>query len=299
MKINRIIFFLIFSYLLIYGYTHIAIIANFTIQTSTLIANQLFPSLFFFMLFITLAQKLNILDVFNYGLFKLTKKNQLPTLIYLFSILSGYPTNAKIIANAKKQKQLSLNASQKLICIAHHASFSFVVYVVGELYFHSLKIGLLLELAHVLSTFIFFLFSFRQINLIPVSLKNYEDHFKHHDFLILFTNSIKECIFAFLFIYTSMLFSYIFFESLPSFLFKEYLRGLFEFSSGCLSMASSSLPLLLRLLFIEFYLSFGGLSIFIQLLQFDQFAFFPYLKFRFIHVFLSQMILLILFKLTF
>ena len=66
-------------------------------------------------------------------------------------LMSGYPMGAKVVADLKRQGQISTQDSQHLLAFCNNAGPLFIVGVVGVGLFHSSRIGYILWAAHVLA----------------------------------------------------------------------------------------------------------------------------------------------------
>ncbi len=274
-KIYLILFIIV--YISFLSFFHMSDIVNTTSEIKDMILNQLFPTLFPFMLIITICQKIGILQLLAFflqfisrPLFKISGHI---LSIYLFSILSGYPTNAKMISNAYHLKQINKEEVSLLLKCAHHGSFSFIVYFIGIGIFNDIKIGFIIELCHILPTFFYLLLSHKPNNKklswceawYPFSSTVY-----HHQIYDIVKESLKECIMAFIYIFGFMLvckISLISFSHLFSLNIIVFLNGLLEFSSGIILFTQSQYAYFIQLLMIVFYLSFGSLSVFLQVIQ--------------------------------
>ncbi|WP_041139621.1 hypothetical protein [Beduini massiliensis] len=296
----------IILYISFLSFFHMSDIVSITKEVKDMIINQLFPTLFPFMLIITICQKVGMIQLIAFFLQFISRPlfrvsgNALS--IYCFSILSGYPTNAKMISNAYSLKQIDEREADLLVKVAHHGSFSFIVYFVGMTIFHDIRIGFILELAHILPTLIYFLISSKGKSQkmtwcnawYPFSSTIYQ-----HKIFDIIKDSLKECMIAFIYIFGFMLVCKVSLISL-SHLFNSqiilFLNGALEFSSGIILFNGSAYSYHIKLLMSVFYLSFGGLSVFLQVYQLmdhTPFHFKSYLFFRCFHALASTFLVFI------
>ncbi len=82
---------------------------------------------------------------------RLFKLNTSEFLIFLFSLLGGFPTGARLIENAYRNKEISKNKAHILECFCVNAGPGFIIIAVGLNIFYSKKIGYILFLSHFLS----------------------------------------------------------------------------------------------------------------------------------------------------
>lgn len=307
MKKTKIYFpLIILLYITFLSFFHMNEIMTLTLQTKNQVINQLFPTLFPFMLMITICQKIGIIQLLGYllqfisvPLFNISG-NCLS--IYLFSILSGYPTNAKMIYNAFSLNQITKQESDLLVKCAHHSSLSFVFFFIGIQLFNSIKIGILLEICHLLPTFLYLILSKKNKATYQkwcTSWYTYSSNIYNHQLFNIIKTSLKECLIAFTYIFGFMLICKISLISLRH-LFNEnllmHLAGYLEFSSGTIQLVQYQPQLMIQLLMILSYISFGGVSVFLQvyqLLDTSAINFKNYLFFRIYHALFSTLLLFI------
>lgn len=292
---KSMIFIMLILYIVTFSFFHMQEIILLTNTIKEQVFIQLFPTLFPFMLILTFCQKIGIINIFAYFLqylsYPLFQLSGYELSLYLFSILCGYPTNAKIISDSYHLGYIDDKQLQKLMYVAHHASFSFIIYYIGSHLFHDIRIGFLIECFHLLPTFLYLLFSKSSTNKLTYdkAYTTFQYHVDHKNFLNLLLQSLRECIFAFIYIFGFMLISRLFLISLSSFFLPNtlsFLGGFIEFSSGITDFCNQDLPTLFRMIMTLFYLSFGGLSIFLQISPYmldTSFHYKKYLLFRFFH----------------
>lgn len=73
---------------------------------------------------------------------------------YLTGALTGYPTGTKLVAEYKEKGLLSIAESERASMVCSNASPMFLIGSVGSVMFHSLKLGLVLFLTHILSSIV-------------------------------------------------------------------------------------------------------------------------------------------------
>lgn len=307
MKKTKIYFpLIILIYITFVSFFHMNEIVSLTLQTKDQVVNQLLPALFPFMLIITICQKIGIIQLLAFfiqfisiPIFNISG-NCLS--IYLFSLLCGYPTNAKMINNAYNLKQINLSEAKLLLKTAHHGSLSFIIFFIGIQLFNNIKIGILLEICHLLPTLIYLIMAKKEkSDYIKwcTSWYIYSSNIYNHQIFNIIKTSLTECLYAFIYIFGFMLVSKVSLISLGH-LFNQnsliYFAGYLEFSSGIIQISQSISNLNIKLLMIISYISFGGLSVFLQifqLLDYKIISFKNYFIFRIYHALISTIILLI------
>lgn len=112
--------------------------------------NVLIPSLFPFTVFSLFLTESGII-------YKTGKKPLLFSIFVIFlSTIGGYPVGAKIIAESETKGFISKNFAEKLLCVSINAGPAFIITAVGEKILGNSILGLLLFIAHILSTVILF-----------------------------------------------------------------------------------------------------------------------------------------------
>lgn len=302
--LKNYLFLIIIILFFFFIFTNMKMIMNLTQVTKNQISDQLFISLFPFMLIITICQKLGIISLFAYFLqfvsIPLFKISGHCFSIYLFSLLSGYPTNAKMIQNAYLENHINLNEVNFLIKTAHHSSFSFILLVVCQSF--SNQMILVTFVCHIFPTLIYLIVSHKQKPIIisfNQCVQLYTKNVKINNLFIIIQTSIKECILTFIYIFgfvfiSKTILAYIntFFNPYISF----YLLGYLEISSGVLLISQNSINQILKQCLLVSYISFGSLSVFMQINQIltsIPFSFKSYFTFRCYHSFLSSFMMFI------
>ena len=232
------------------------------------------------------------------SLFSTFAENKNPFLIFILSVLGGYPIAAKCLEN----DDLSKNNASYLIYACVNPGISFMTVIVSKTLIKNEILGLLVILSVYISSFLLFLFTY----LIFKPKVNINTNAKN-DFVDCVSSSIKSIInmSAFVILFSSfefLLFSYAagdlcyqFFEHLS--LSKEsifsILSGILEISSGITSAVTSGCSLWI----ICALLSFGGICVSFQIfsiLKGKSFSKRKFYLFRILHAGLSCIILNIL-----
>lgn len=126
-----------------------------------LCSRVLIPALFPFSVCVLFIMKSGVLDKLNF-LSPLTEKIfGLPVQsfsIMLLSMLGGYPIGAKLINDAVSDGQLKEKDSKVMLNFCINAGPAFIVAAVGNGILHSKKLGYILLLSHIMSSFIICIF---------------------------------------------------------------------------------------------------------------------------------------------
>lgn len=144
--ISLFLTFLVITFLLIWPDK----ISNGIADGIMICGNVLIPAIFpFTVLSLTLTES---------GVIKKIGKNSfLFSLSVVFlSIIGGYPIGAKIISESENNGLISRQFAEKLVMVSINASPAFVITAVGEKILGSVMLGILLFVAHILSTIMLF-----------------------------------------------------------------------------------------------------------------------------------------------
>lgn len=250
----------------IFSFINMFQIVKVSSQVISIVLNNLLPSLLPFMILISLCLSLGLFDLFSYfiqflfsPIFHLSAHM---SSLYFVSFFCGYPTNVKIIKESYELGYIRIHELQHLLSIASFSSLSFIF------------ISLQLPFKH--SLFIYFCHIFPSI----CKALFYKGHFEfinfnecletifhpHTSFVKAIKQSITSSLTAFIFILGYMLVFQFVGYSLHFFIENSFIlaiiQGFLEFSSGSIQLLKFQNIFVYP--FICFYLSFSGISVFMQ-----------------------------------
>jgi len=220
---------------------------------SFLFLTKFVPSSFPFLLFSSLLIQYGITDI-------LPGKSAFST-VFLLSLISGFPSGAIYTRDLLEENVITKEEGNKILFYSHFPNPLFVLGSVRLVLNEVLSRQILLTIF--LSNFLIFLF-FRKRNRNIYYRKNINNCFSK-----ILSNSIFSTSKTILLVYGTSLFFYLFFAILtkyivlPSYLF-VFLAGLFDLTNGVFSSSIIS-SLVIRAYFILFFISFGGISIHMQI----------------------------------
>jgi len=123
-----------------------------TLSGLTIWLNNVLPALFPFFFFSSLLLKLNIVSTLGNKMQWLTNKlfhcSGGAGLVFLISIISGYPVGARVSSDLYKSKLITQNELMRINAFASTSGPLFIVGAVGVGMFHSQLIGFILLLSH-------------------------------------------------------------------------------------------------------------------------------------------------------
>lgn len=245
-----------------------------------------FPSLFTFLIAINLLSYSNLPYYISRIFHKL-----MPTFFgisgigiypFIFGLLSGFPTGAKIICDLKKSQKISNIEAERLISFCNNSGPLFILGTVGFSLLKDTTTGILLLIVQILASISVGLLFKKWKNYIPSTTF----HFKKNNIDLrsigkYFSESIQSAITSILsiggiIIFFSVVTSIIkdshilsgLFNYLPkniNLFFQNFLLGLLELTNGIFDFANlNSKYLSFNIIVCSFLLGFGGISVMLQ-----------------------------------
>ena len=260
-------------------------------KTLNICLYNLMPTMFFSIIISQILIKLNIKNYipnFIKNIFiKLFNINQNDVIIFLLSILSGYPNNGKMLINNK-----NLN---NIILYTNFVNPIFLICTVGGIYLKNIKLALIILISHYISNIILGII-LRKNNI------NDEKEIKNDNksFLNIYNSSLKDTIYTLSIIFYNILFFSIIISLYTNITninepINSVLIGLIEFSSGIYNISILNINLFLKGLIILIIITFGSFSIHMQMISInDKIKYIKYLFYRILNVFISIIIYLVI-----
>lgn len=196
--------------------------------------------------------------------FKLKKET---SFVFILSTLSGFPSNSKYLKNMLDDNIINEKEAQKLLLFTHFSNPLFIIESIGVAFLNNKKVGILILIIHYLTNFII---GFINRNYY-VNLDNKKDikEKKKVSFITCLSNSISNTI-KILFLLYGIITFFMVITSLikANFPFNNMINsiicGLLEMTQGIYFISNTNLDLILKTTIITFFISFGGLSIHMQ-----------------------------------
>ena len=148
-----IMLFIVLGILIIIKYD---ICKNAVLKGIMLCSNVIIPSLFPFtvcVMFLINSNALTKIPFLNI-LGKPFYLNSEEFTIFLLSTIGGYPIGSKMISQLYESGKVTLKKAQIMTCFCINAGPAFIISVVGKSILHNQKIGIILFLSHIISSFI-------------------------------------------------------------------------------------------------------------------------------------------------
>lgn len=259
-------------------------------KTLNICMYTLMPTMFASILFSQILIKLDFEKYIPNFLINIFKKifniNKKEVIIFILSIISGYPNNAKM-----------LNNNQNLNVIVNYTSFVnpiFLICTVGIIYLKDIKLTLIIYISHILSNIILGIL-LKNKNKISMEKDNTSNNSSIFE---IYFSSLKSTTSSLVMIFSNILFFSILLSLITNILpFKGIINslilGIFEFSNGIYLISLSNISIFLKGLFILIVITFGSFSIHMQMISVNEkIKYTKFLLFRILCVFISIIIYL-------
>lgn len=271
----------------------------------SLCINNLFPSLFPFMILANILMEYGFVEICSEFLKpimnKVFKTHENASFVLVLSIISGSPSNAKYVNELLNKNKITSYEAIKILLFTHFVNPLFILNTIGVLFLNNKKLGLIILISHYLGNIV-----------VGILFRNYHKYDKYQkininkalstlkrkrkSFITILTNSIISSINTLLVILgviTTCLIATTILDINP------LLDGFLEITQGLKYISMSDLELIKKVVLTTFFISFGGFSIHAQsfsILTNQNIKYLPYLFARIIHGIISSIIVLLLFN---
>lgn len=247
----------------------------------------------------------SLLERFSF-ISQMVLKSKLALIPYFISIVSGYPSGALITDIMAENKKTGTREANYIVTFTNNCSFQFIYAVVAFSMLGSVNTAKYIAIPHYAGAVLLSML-FLNNESAPCNIKTRTK--KTAGFNEIFSSSIYKSIMSILTVGGVIVFFSVFSQFVINLLSSSqyfvslnpnikdiifsFLIGLFEVTNGCKIIAASAIPLEVKLVIINFLISFSGLSIIFQTIAVtNNFDFNPvnYLKGRFILGIISSLI---------
>ena len=235
------------------------------------------------LIFLT-VENIRPLDKFTNKMFKVNNGGK----IFFLSIISGYPIGAKLINEAYKSGQVDLISAKKMMSYCSVSGPMFIIGSIGIGVFKSVKIGYILLLCHIIGAILNGIF-FRN------AYKNSKEQDTPHEFAKttstnILSDTMYDSIISILLVGGYIVFAFVLIDLLNNLMLMPtlshilsnvfrlknnqttlaFLNGMLEMTRGLINVGEQSLSTPLNICLSSFLIAFGGVSIFLQSLNFTK-----------------------------
>jgi sporulation integral membrane protein YlbJ len=237
-------------------------------------------------------------------------KSKFALIPYFISFISGYPSGAMIVNIMANNKKMNTGEANYILTFTNNCSFQFIAAVVSYSMLGNFNLWVYIAIPHYLGAIILgFLFKHNENNLSRnIKIQNKSNHFNY-----VFSSSVYKAITSILTVggvivifsvfsqyITTILLGNKIFTSLNSNLkdiIFSLIIGSLEITNGCSLISTSMLPLEIKLIIINFLISFSGMSIIFQTIAVTNdldFNVIDYIKSKFILGIISSLLCILL-----
>lgn len=280
-------------------------------------ANNIFPSLFPFFVLSELLINYGFIEFVGELLkpimIKLFKADSKTAFIFIMSILSGFPSNAKYTRELYKKNIIDKKQATKILTFTHFSNPLFILGTLSIMFLNNSEAGLLILLTHYLTNIligiIFRNYYSTNEKLTNISLKKALD--KMHSqrinnsksFGTILTSSLLNTINTLLLILgvvtTFLILTTIIDNNINLNNYNQsILNGFVEMTQGLKYISILNIPLKFKATLSTMILSFGGLSVHMQIigiLSDTDIEYFPFLTARILHSAIASILVFLLF----
>lgn len=205
------------------------------------------------------------INIFSY-LFNIKKEC---TLVFFLSMLSGFPTNAKNIKKLYDMNIINGKEASHMLMFTHFSNPLFILGTLAIFFLNNKKLGIIILLSHYLSNFIIGII-FRKLNTISSSISNEQE--KNLYFGPVFVNAIKSSVDTLLLI-LGILTCFLIISAIiiNRFNLNSYnsllIKSILEITMGLKELSLFNFSDLTKVVLSSCILSFGGLSVHMQVIS--------------------------------
>lgn len=279
--------------------------------------NNIFPSLFPFFVLSELLVNYGLVEFLG-ELFKpimniLFKAKGICAFIFVMSIISGIPANAKYVKELYNNGLINEEEGSKILMFTHFSNPLFILGTISTVFLNNKELGLLILFCHYISNFIigimFRNYASTDEKISKISLKKaiMNMHNKRinnqKSFGAILTEALVNTINTLLLILGVVTFFLVITTvvdhniNLNSY-YQSILNGFFEMTQGLKYIGNESVPLKIKAIISTMIISFGGLSSHMQVMSIlsdTKIKYLPFLTARVIHAFISSILIYFLF----
>lgn len=201
---------------------------------------------------------------------KLFKVSENGLSIFFLSMLSGFPSNARLIAKMINEGNISNDEGQKLLAFTHFSNPMFVIFTIGSLFLGNVEYGYIILISHYLGNIIIGLVLRNNIYTDCINYKT--NSYKSQSFSKVLIKAIKTAIDSLLLILGTLT-CFLIVSSLivDLFLLNDYMgaivRGILEMTMGLKYVSGLIIPDIYKVVISCMFISFGGLAVHMQVLS--------------------------------
>jgi sporulation integral membrane protein YlbJ len=221
--------------------------------------------------------------------------------IFFLSIVSGFPTSARNVKTMYEMGIITNKEASHALTFTHFSNPLFILGTVSVFFLHNDTYGLIILISHYISNIILGIILRKYNTISKINYNNLKQTKKI--FSKIFINSIKKSIDTLLMILGTLtcflVLSTIIINKINLNLYNStILKGILEITMGLKSLANLNIPDIYKVVISSMFISFGGLSVHMQVLSFlvdTDISYKPFFISRIIHFTIAGIISYLLF----
>lgn len=278
--------------------------------------NNIFPSLFPFFVLSSLLINYGFVELvsslFKKPMNKLFKINSKCAFIFFMSIISGNPSNAKYTRKLLLDKDINKYEATKILCFSSFTSPLFILGTTG-IFLNNNDVPLLILIIHYISNILIGIFMRNYHPSKKEEKSNIKDAIENmhkkrisnkESFGTIITNSLTSSIDTLLLILGVITVCLVLTTIIDNNLninstIQSILNGFIEMTQGLKYISMEAIPLKLKSILTVMILSFGGLSVHLQIMSIlsdTEIKYFPFLSSRIVSSLISGILMFLLFE---
>lgn len=272
LKKMRYVVSLISFFIIIYMLISSKIISIALLEGLKICTNILIPSMFVFLIiseFFYKTKALNlILKPFSFLCEKFFKIDRKLGPVVFYSLISGYPAGANLIASLLKENVISKKTASRMLYFCINSGPAFLIGGISIPLSNSITFGLILIISQTISFFVIGILTSFGVKLEKINIKNQKEYTISTALVSSVKNSVRNmaiiCGFALFFsAIVNLIFSLNFLNINSYFYLKPLVAGFFEITNGV--MQTTQINNINIFLIITLLTSFGGLCVHFQI----------------------------------
>jgi len=268
--------------------------------------NNVFPSLFPFFVLSEILIKLGFVEIagkFFKPIMKLLfKTSGESAFIFIMSVVSGNPGNAKYARELYDQRLISADEASKLLMFTHFCNPLFILGTIGMTFFSSYRMGLILLFSHYIGNIIIGFFIRNKFPIDSIQTKQAKRISNDENIGTIITNSLFNSLNTLLLILGAISICLVLTTIIDknfnfSVFYQNIICGIIEVTQGVKYVSLDNIDIKIKAVLCVMFLSFGGLSIHLQVLSMisgTKIKYLPFLIARIFHAMISMFIILLI-----
>ena len=297
------LFLLILLTILIFFNSNIIIETN--IYAVKLFKSNVFPTLFPFFILSDVLINYGFIEfsstIFKPIMNKIFKINKDTSFILIMSMISGFPSSAKYTKDLYDNNIINSNEASKILMFTHFSNPLFIIGTIGTIYLKNIKLAVLILIIHYISNIIVG-FIFRNYIKTPIN-NNINYKRKTYSLSYVLKNAITNSFNTLFLILGTIIIFLTIVNLIDNYLplnplFKTIINGILEMTGGINNISYLSLNNRLKCTIIGMFLSFGGLSVHMQIksiISNTDIKYTPYLLARTFHSLITSILIYTIF----